>query len=453
MRKTCVLLTTVLLGGQSLGRADATYIYLAQQGFQTFDTALGVIGAATSMAMGTVGDPATILGKDSNILSEDMQKLNLNDQELATLASTFDNLGVRQSAEGAHANTALLDRSIKFGDLNDRVLTKALSQAEAMGLDPNALQALGQTVYGTAKIQAFDETLRAYERMGGSSLGLQERQALKAQVDTLNYEQLNWETINSLARERLKAHEAQKKQMAGDLGKRVVQSAARQGVVLQGEWEEYSPPWDQTTSPGLYDYGELGGMASLHNPDGSHLAAPTSSESSPFTSDNPLVSTGKTTGQGSQGTTELWDDNRTAFPHQGEGANADPSTLPTGQYSGDTDAALRQIGTYNVGYDRSKNGWCARGVSKTLEAYSGMPITSTSGANAKHMGPILQNKFGMRPVTDTGVYRNGDTRVLQNRGAGHIETYFNGTWSSDHVQRGPSTGNPRYSSAQLYRFP
>jgi hypothetical protein len=134
------------------------------------------------------------------------------------------------------------------------------------------------------------------------------------------------------------------------------------------------------------------------------------------------------------------------------GASADPSGLQTGSYRGDVNAAEGIIGTYNVGYDEDLNGWCARGVSKILEAYTGMPITSTSGANAKHMGPILTGKFGMTAVADNGSYQNGDTRVLQNSGAGHIETYMNGRWVSDFVQNGPSTGNPRYSGSQLYRF-
>lgn len=134
------------------------------------------------------------------------------------------------------------------------------------------------------------------------------------------------------------------------------------------------------------------------------------------------------------------------------GANADPNGMQTGNFRGDADAAERLIGTYNVGYDENINGWCARGVSKILEAYCGMPITSTSGANAKYMGPILTNKFGMTAVADTGVYQNGDTRVLQNSGAGHIETYMNGRWVSDFVQNGPSTGSSRYTGSQLYRF-
>jgi len=436
---------TMLLGSSGQVRADGwTYMYLMQNGFMQTDTARTVLDLGAQMALGTVGDPATILGKDQNILTTDMRQLNINGDELATLGAIYDNLGVRQSAASQHANTALLDQALKLGDLNDGTLKAAMEQAERLGLDPNGLQAMAQTVYSTAKLQVFDETLRTYERMGGASLGLQERQALKAQVDTLNADQISWELVNNMARERLKASEAQKKQLAQRLGRQVVQSAARQGVVLEGEWEEYAPPWEAAPSPGLYDYAELGGMVSLHSPPGSEHAAPTgldtrTQESRPFVNpNNPLVSTGSET---------------SAFPHSGLGANADPSSLPTGTHRGDTDAALRQIGTYNVGYDRSKNGWCARGVSKTLEAYCGMPITATSGANAKNMGPILQNKFGMVPVTDTGVYRNGDTRVLQNRGAGHIETYFNGKWSSDFVQSGPSTGNPRYSGSQLYRFP
>lgn len=445
---------TALFGGAHSAKADGwTYMYLMQNGFMQNDMARTASDLKTVMALGTVADPATLLGKNQNILATDMRQLNLNSAELATLGAIYDNLGVRQSAASKHANTALLDQAIKFGDLNDQTLQAAMSQAEKLGLDPNALQAMAQTVYSTAKLQVFDETLRAYEMMGGASLGLQERQALKAQVDTLNADQINWEIVNNMAKERLKASEAQKKQMSQTLGRQVVQAAARQGVALEGEWEEYSPPWEYESSPGLYDYAELGGMVSLHNSSGSEHEAPTgisttgqnpTGESRPFINpNNPLTATGSLDPNAPSG----------AFPHSGQGANADPSTLPTGSFQGDSDAAMRQIGTYNVGYDRNKNGWCARGVSKTLEAYSGMPITARSGANAKSMGPILQNKFGMRPVADTGVYRNGDTRVLQNRGAGHIESYFNGTWSSDHVQRGPSTGNPRYSSAQLYRFP
>jgi hypothetical protein len=434
---------TALFAGPSTVKAyNPTYIYIGNAGFLTNNPVGTSLDFAANITLGTLGDPASVTGKEQNILSTDMRNLSLNADELATLSAIYDNLGVRQSAAGQHANTALLDQAIKFGDINDQTLRAAMAQAEKLGLDPNAMQALGQTVYSTAKLQVFDETLRAYEMMGGASLGLQERQALKAQVDTLNADQVSWEMVNNMARERLKASDAQKKQLAQKLGRQVVQSAARQGVVLEGEWEEYAPPWNVAPSPGLYDYAELGGMVSLHNPSGSEYALPTEQEKNPFANPNPLVGTGSVDPNASG-----------AFPHSGMGANADPSTLPTGSFRGDTNAALRQIGTYNVGYDRSKNGWCARGVSKTLEAYSGMPITARSGANAKHMGPILQNKFGMVPVTDTGVYRNGDTRVLQNRGAGHIETYFNGTWSSDHVQRGPSTGNPRYSSAQLYRFP
>jgi len=290
---------TMLLGNSGQVRADGwTYMYLMQNGFMQTDTARTVLDLGAQMALGTVGDPATILGKDQNILTTDMRQLNINGDELATLGAIYDNLGVRQSAASQHANTALLDQALKLGDLNDGTLKAAMEQAERLGLDPNGLQAMAQTVYSTAKLQVFDETLRTYERMGGASLGLQERQALKAQVDTLNADQISWELVNNMARERLKASEAQKKQLAQRLGRQVVQSAARQGVVLEGEWEEYAPPWEAAPSPGLYDYAELGGMVSLHSPPGSEHAAPTgldtrTQESRPFVNpNNPLVSTG-----------------------------------------------------------------------------------------------------------------------------------------------------------------
>ena len=131
------------------------------------------------------------------------------------------------------------------------------------------------------------------------------------------------------------------------------------------------------------------------------------------------------------------------------------SQMPNGTYSGNTDAALNQIGTYNEGYVAGVNGYCARGVNKTLEAYTGQPITASSGYNANVAGPVLQSRYGMVPASNTGAYRNGDTIVYQGgpQGYGHIETYFNGSWSSDFQQSGNSLNNDRYTSSQLYRFP
>lgn len=98
-------------------------------------------------------------------------------------------------------------------------------------------------------------------------------------------------------------------------------------------------------------------------------------------------------------------------------------------------------------------GWCARGTNNILSYYVNGTGMSSSGANANAMGPVLQQRYGMTAVADTGQYQNGDTRILQNGGNGHAETYMNGKWYSDFPQNGSLMTSGRYSSATLYRLP
>jgi hypothetical protein len=137
----------------------------------------------------------------------------------------------------------------------------------------------------------------------------------------------------------------------------------------------------------------------------------------------------------------------------------DPSRdAPSGSFrgveapGGNSQAAWRYINSR-----QSTTGRCLRGANNVLLSYLGRPTMARAGwPVAKTAGPLLQQRFGMIPVPDTGVYRNGDTRILQPRdpgGAGHIEVYMDGKWVSDHVQRGHSLNNPRYTTSQLYRLP
>lgn len=104
----------------------------------------------------------------------------------------------------------------------------------------------------------------------------------------------------------------------------------------------------------------------------------------------------------------------------------------------------------------NSTGWCARGANNILSYYTTGRGMATSGANAKNMGPILQQRYSMSKVSDTGVYQNGDTKVMTKDGcpgcAGHIETYMNGTWYSDHKQRASLEGRG-YTATGLFRLP
>ena len=145
---------------------------------------------------------------------------------------------------------------------------------------------------------------------------------------------------------------------------------------------------------------------------------------------------------------------------QGAGGTPSPYNNASSASSGgvyDDAAAQARVDSLSS----SSTGWCARGVNNTLQTLTDQPLTLTSGANAKDMGPVLQNNFGMYVIPDTGSYQNGDTRILppvdtsQN---GHIETYVNGVWSSDFKQNNSLNslaGSARYitSQATLYRLP
>lgn len=95
---------------------------------------------------------------------------------------------------------------------------------------------------------------------------------------------------------------------------------------------------------------------------------------------------------------------------------------------------------------------CARGANNILSYYVNGHEMAHSGANANEMGPILQSRYGMTIVEDTGTYKNGDTRILYNSGFGHMETYMNGNWYSDFAQGGSLMGSGNYSRAELYRL-
>lgn len=95
---------------------------------------------------------------------------------------------------------------------------------------------------------------------------------------------------------------------------------------------------------------------------------------------------------------------------------------------------------------------CARGANNILSYYVFGRGMATSGANARNMGPILQSRYNMSVVRNTGTFQNGDTFVLTSpNGAQHMETYMNGRWYSDFPQNGSLRNN--YANATLYRLP
>jgi hypothetical protein len=96
---------------------------------------------------------------------------------------------------------------------------------------------------------------------------------------------------------------------------------------------------------------------------------------------------------------------------------------------------------------------CARGANNILSYYYTGQGMATSGANANQMGPILEQRYGMTTVVDTGYYQNGDARLLFNGGYGHMEVYMNGRWYSDFAQNSSAVNWGKYGSSQLYRRP
>lgn len=267
MLKKILTAITVALIAVAPSRATGdlwTYVVLGWNGFLANDMGKAAGNAAAAMALGSVGDPASILGMNKNILTDDMQRLDINSAKLEVLSGIYDNIGIRKSMEATARGTATLDKAIEFGDLNDQMIQKAMVQAEAMGLDPRPLQSLSQTVYGTARAQAFDEVLRQYEKLGGARMGLSERAAVRAQVEALQVDQLNAETLNEMAKAQKRAYDIKKEQEAEQLGKRVVQNAARQGLFLDGDYQDYAPPSAYVAiDKSVYEYDAVGGMKRL----------------------------------------------------------------------------------------------------------------------------------------------------------------------------------------------
>ena len=264
-------------------RASWEYMELAANGFMIFDAGKFAKQAAMAMMQGTVGDAGTFLGLTHNTLTMDKNRLQLSEQEVMNMGALYANLGARQSAASTGSGTALLDTAIEFGDLNDRILSNALEQAEKEGMDPRAMQSLAQTVHGTARIQVFDEVLRMYEKMGGARLSIAERANLKAQIDLLNDDQLNHETIVRLAKAQREVYESQQKADAAELGRRVVHNAARQGLRLDGEYADYAPTVDTVNvDPEVYKYDEIGGMVSIVDPSRPAIASANPFVGNPF---------------------------------------------------------------------------------------------------------------------------------------------------------------------------
>ena len=440
---------TFLVAAQILSpavRASWEYMELAANGFMIFDAGKFAKQSAMAMMMGTVGDAATVLGKTSNILNSSKETLDLETHNVEMLAGLYANLGARQSAASTGSGTALLDTAIEFGDLNDRILSNALEQAEKEGMDPRAMQSLAQTVHGTARIQVFDEVLRMYEKMGGARLSIAERANLKAQIDLLNDDQLNHETIVRLAKAQREVYESQQKADAAELGRRVVHNAARQGLRLDGEYADYAPTVDTVNiDPGVYKYDEIGGMVSIVDPSRTAIASANPFVGNPFAgakgSELGIVASRPETGGG-----------EFANMAQDPSFSYNYANIPAMPDSADSNQRAAWAVQEGLLYSSSQ-GWCARGANNILSYYVNGNGMGSSGANAKDMGPILQSRYGMSPVMDTGTYQNGDTRVLSNKGYGHIETYMNGRWYSDFPQNNSSVGSSRYSTATLYRLP
>jgi hypothetical protein len=139
------------------------------------------------------------------------------------------------------------------------------------------------------------------------------------------------------------------------------------------------------------------------------------------------------------------------FEKQGAGAETMPlGSLPTADSPESKSRAANAIQKGLLG----TKGMCARGANNILSYYINGEGMATSGANARDMGPVLETRYNMSVVTDTGVYQNGDTRILTGPGSTqHIETYMNGGWYSDFAQNNSSVNNPRYNTAKLYRLP
>lgn len=96
---------------------------------------------------------------------------------------------------------------------------------------------------------------------------------------------------------------------------------------------------------------------------------------------------------------------------------------------------------------------CGRYSRETIELATGQTLARHN--SAKNYGSSLV-AIGYRPISDSGKFINGDTRIFQNSGHGHMEVFYNGKWYSDHKQSSDSTHRMgvgrRYTTQQLYRY-
>jgi len=133
-------------------RADYwTYMYLAYNGFMTWDMGKFAQKQAQAMVLGTVADPNSILGKTGGLLDQEMVKLNLNYEEKETLAKIFTAIG-DPAAMGnlASGDSSSLGRAVELGDITDQSLENALRKAEELGLDPTQLKAMSAMAHQMA---------------------------------------------------------------------------------------------------------------------------------------------------------------------------------------------------------------------------------------------------------------------------------------------------------------
>ena len=137
----------------------------------------------------------------------------------------------------------------------------------------------------------------------------------------------------------------------------------------------------------------------------------------------------------------------------GNGTTSDSgSGNGTNMSSADSNARADEAVKKGLLYDSSHRK-CARGANNILSYYLKGHGEATSGADAGGMGPVLEKKYGMKAVQDTGSYQNGDTHVIQSSKGdyGHMETYMNGTWYSDFKQKGSLKNANGMGSSTLYR--
>ena len=256
-----LLVLFILLSSHSAKADYWTYIYLMYNGFQCTDMGKSMQKVATNMALGMM------TGTETGILNDEGTKLKIDSARRDEIAEIFDNIGVRASSDPAtNTVTVELDKAIEFGDITDKTLQNALKQAEALKLDPTNLQAMGQSVKATARAQAFDQTLRAYEQLGGQPMTLNERKTLQGKLDTLKDEQLNETILLEQAKAFAEASRLQQENDATRSGMTSVEAAMMTGETILKRGDEFAThavPIDSEASPDLYKYAALGGIRRL----------------------------------------------------------------------------------------------------------------------------------------------------------------------------------------------